>query len=72
MTDASTTRPIDKSDFQTKARYKVVVPANLDSKTSDTSYCEDCFAGQRFSKNLQRFMIDYAIKVSGKNPMTDK
>lgn len=72
MTDTSTTRPIDKEEFQRKSRYSIVVPANLDKDTSPTSNCEECYAGQRFSKKLQRFMIDYSIKVSSKNPLTDK
>lgn len=72
MTDTSNSQPIDKVDFQRKSRYNIVVPVELDKMTSDTSNCEDCFAGQQFSKKLQRFMIDYSIRVSSKNPLTDK
>lgn len=72
MNDTDKTRPIEKEEYLEKARFKIVVPANLDALTSSTSYCENCFRDQMFSKKLQRFMIDYAIKVNSKNPLTDK
>ncbi len=63
---------ISKEKVREQAQFKVVVPANLDAQTSATSDCEQCYAGQNFSKRLQHFMIDYSIKVSSKNPLTDK
>lgn len=72
MAEENTKNPIPKADYEKKAQYKVVVPTNLADQTSKTSYCEDCFQGQAFSKRLQFFMIDYSIKVSSKNPLTDK
>jgi len=72
MSDTDDTRPIERDTFLVKSQFKVVVPSGLDKQTSSTSYCEDCFAGQVFSKSLQRFLIDYSLKVTGKNPLTDK
>jgi hypothetical protein len=72
MVDINTTRPIDSEELLRKTRYSIVVPASLASQTSPTSNCEDCYLGQVFSNKLQLFMIDYSLKVSSKNPITDK
>ena len=70
--DSNVNNPTDRDDFLKKSQFKVVVPANLDSKTSGTSSAETCFTRQVFSKKLQRFLLDYSIKVSSKNPLTDR
>lgn len=41
------------------------VPTNVSKLLSDTSEAYDCFAGQRFSKVLQAYMVNYAMNISG-------
>lgn len=72
MANPSNTPAIDKDEYLEKTRFKVVIPHNLTEDLSTTQNCERCFALQEFSRKLQVFMIDYSLKVSSKNPLSDK
>ena len=60
-----------KQDYLRKAHYNISVPADLDAQTSSNEDAEACFVYQRFSKRLQRFLIDYSIRVSSKHPIAN-
>lgn len=46
---------------------KISTPEDIERELSGTSKATDCFAGQKFSRLLQEYLVEYSLTVSATN-----
>jgi hypothetical protein len=63
---------VEKSSFATGYLVSNQVPNDVAEKLSPTSAASDCFAGQKFSRKLQEFLLNYRTFVTAQYPLTDE
>lgn len=55
------------------ARHHIIaVPKALSKELSANSSVEDCFLRQRFSRDLQEFLVSYSLAVTSPFTLTDE
>ncbi len=42
----------------------ISTPTDVLEELSNTSAAEDCFAGQKFSRKLQQYIVEYSLTLS--------
>lgn len=50
------------------SRYGLSIPKDISPELSPDSLASNCFIGQKFSKSLQEFLVDYSLSI-GTSPM---
>jgi hypothetical protein len=50
----------------------IAVPPSIEKELSPTSYAEDCFVNRKFSRNLQEFLVSYALTVTSPLVLSDE
>lgn len=61
---------MSERDFYTQTT--IAYPIDLEEKLSDTSDAKTVFTGYKFSGKLQRFLLDYSMKVMSNIPLSDE
>lgn len=65
-------RKVKKRDFIRGSLEGNIISPDTASKLSTTSDASSCYAGQKFSRKLQEFLLNYRTFVTAQYPLTDE